>query len=143
MAELHWIRDNWFNLLNAVGIIGGLLFTAFSLRSETKTRRIANLLSITKNHREIWMEFSHRPELHRILDDHLQRPQHDPYTQDEEIFVNAVIFHLNSAFESMKNDLFIKPEGLRRDVATFFTLPIPRLVWEKARLLQNDDFVAF
>lgn len=143
MPFLHWAVENWFDLLNAIGIIGGLLFTAFSLRSESKTRRISNLLKITENHREIWMEFSRRPGLHRILEKHPQLLNHSPYTGDEEIFVNSVIFHLNSAFEAMKNHLFIKPEGLRRDVAMFFSLPIPRAVWERTKLLQNDDFVAF
>jgi hypothetical protein len=32
---------------------------------------------------------------------------------------------------------------LRRDVAQFFSLPIPRAVWEKTKVTQNDDFVAF
>jgi hypothetical protein len=39
----QWISENWFNLFSAVGIIGSLWFTAVSLRSDTKTRRIANL----------------------------------------------------------------------------------------------------
>src|SRR3954447_9301601 len=113
MSGLHWIAYNWFNLLNSVGIIGGLLFTAFSLRSETKTRRVANLLTITRNHRELWSEFSGRPELHRILSEHPPNLKRIPCTLNEEIFVNAVILHLNSAFEALKNDLYIKPEGLR------------------------------
>ena len=45
MGSLHWLAQNWFTLLNAIGVVGGLLFTGHSLRSETKTRRIANLLS--------------------------------------------------------------------------------------------------
>ena len=37
----------------------------------------------------------------------------------------------------------IKPEGLRRDVASFFSLPIPLLVWERLKIAQNDRFVAY
>ena len=47
MGIWGWLAENSFNLLSAVGIIGGLCFTAHSLRSETKTRRIANLLALT------------------------------------------------------------------------------------------------
>jgi len=36
-----------------------------------------------------------------------------------------------------------KVEGLRRDVAQFFALPITREVWGKIKVLQNDEFVAF
>jgi hypothetical protein len=42
MGSLRWLTENWFTLLNVVGVIGGLFFTGYSLRSETKTRRIAN-----------------------------------------------------------------------------------------------------
>jgi hypothetical protein len=43
----------------------------------------------------------------------------------------------------MSDQLAVKPEDLRRDIAQFFSLPIPREVWEKINVLQNDDFVAF
>ena len=54
----QWFTENWFNLFSSLGIIGGLWFTAISLHSETKTRRIANLLTITANHREVWKDAS-------------------------------------------------------------------------------------
>src|SRR4051794_7017954 len=97
MEGSRWIADNWFDILSAVGIIGGLCFTAFSLRSETKTRRVANLLAVTANHREIWREFYRRPELSRVLD-----PSSDVATQGltaaEEEFVKFVILHLSSVY---------------------------------------------
>jgi hypothetical protein len=64
----EWISQNFFNLFSAAGIIGGLWFTAVSLRSETKTRRVANLLTITANHREVWKEFFGKPELARVIE---------------------------------------------------------------------------
>jgi len=143
MSALEWLAKNWFTLLNAAGIVGGLLFTAFSLRSETKTRRIANLLTITQNHREMWAELSRRTELHRILEPHPIVPPGTPFTREEEIYVTSVILHLHSVFEAMKNGLFIKPEGLCEDVSRFFSTPIQRAVWEKNKTLQNDDFVEF
>ena len=68
MGSLRWLAENWFTLLNAVGVIGGLFFTGHSLRSETKTRRIANLLSLTDGHRDIWKQVFTRPQLSCILD---------------------------------------------------------------------------
>ena len=134
--------ENWFTLLNAVGVIGSLLFTAISLRSETKTRRIANLLTITAHHREVWKEFFSHPELARVLDasvDLLRRP----ITREEEVFTNFIFLHISSVHYATKDELVIKLEGLRRDVAQFIALPIPQKIWENTKLLQNDDFVRF
>ena len=140
MEFSRWIVENWFVLLQSVGIIGGLLFTTFSLRSETSTRRVSNLLAITESHRKLWTEFYGNPKLNRVLDALADSGQ---ITREEEIFVNLVIFHLNSVFYARKTGLVFKLEGLRRDIEWFFSLPIPRIIWEKTKVLQNDDFVVF
>ena len=142
MGISNWVALSWFELLQSVGIIAGLLFTAHSLRSETKMRRVNNLLAITESHRKLWTEFYRHPDLNRVLDERANlRPQE--ISREEEIFVNLVILHLNSVFYAHKMGLVFKLEGLRRDIAWFFSLPIPRMLWEKSRVLQNDDFVAF
>lgn len=137
-----WIAENWVTILNAVGIIGGLFFTAISFRSEAKTRRIANLLTVTTNHREIWKEFFLRPELSRVLDDSANLGK-QPVTPEEREFVNFVILHLSSVFYATKDDVVTRLEGLRQDTASFFSLPIPESVWEGSKAFQNRDFVAF
>jgi hypothetical protein len=138
----QWLTDNWFNLFSSVGIIGGLWFTAISLHSETKTRRIANLLTVTANYREIWKEFFNTPTLARVID-----PKADvanqPVTAAEELFVGLIISHINSVFYASNDELVVKWEGLRRDVGAFFSLPIPKAVWNNTKLLQNQDFAAF
>ena len=130
MGISGWLADNSFNLLTAVGIIGSLWFTAISFRSETKTRRVANLLSVTANHREIWKVFLNDKGLGRVLD-----PQADtrnqPVTPTERLFVVMMILHLNTVYSATQNELVIKMEGWRRDIAEFLLLPIPRDVWEK------------
>ena len=137
-----WVSQNWFNLFSAIGIIAGLLFTAHSLRSETKTRRIANLLTITANHREIWKEFLNNPKLARVRDAEADTFKQS-ITDAERVFVTFVILHMSSVFHAMSDQLVVKVEGLRRDIAQFLSLPIPSEVWEKIKVFQNDDFVAF
>ena len=137
-----WLATNSFNLLSSVGIIGGLLFTAHSLRSEAKTRRVANLINITGSHRDVWKIYFNSPELARIFDGKADIVR-QPVTQKEEVFVNMVIAHINTVFYAIQNELVIKNEGLRRDVAQFLLLPIPRTVWEKNKVVQNDDFIVF
>ena len=142
MGGLRWIADNWVTALNAAGVVGGLFFTACSLHSEAKTRRVANLLTITKNHRNIWADFYRNPGLARVLDTAADVTR-KPITREEEIFVNLVILHTNSVFYATKDELVVKLEGLRRDVWWFLSLPIPLAAWERAKLVQNDAFVVF
>jgi hypothetical protein len=138
----EWILQNWFNLFSAIGIIAGLWFTAFSLRSETKTRRIANLLTITANHREIWKEFLNNQKVARVRDAAADTAK-QPVTDAERVFVNLVIQHINSVYYAMSDQLVVKYEGLRRDIAQFFSLPIPKAVWDRMKVFQNDALVRF
>jgi len=142
MGIEDWLANNSFNLLSAVGIIGSLWFTAISLRSETKTRRIANLLAITANHREVWKIFVDNKDLARVLDPSADSIR-QPITDAERVFVTFVILHMSSTFYAMSDQLVVKLEGFRRDVAQFFLKPIPREVWDKIKVLQNDDFIVF
>jgi hypothetical protein len=137
-----WLSQNWFDVLSAVGIIGGLLFTAHSLRSETETRRISNLLTLTRNHRELWSGLFRYPELGRVLDASADLSA-EAITVAEHLYVNMAIQHLGSAYQALKSGLVIKPEGLSQDMRSFFSLPIPRMIWGETKALQNDDFVAF
>lgn len=142
MGFWQWFYQNWFDLLQSAGIVASLLFTASALRLDTRTRQVSNLLSLTESHKTLWTEFYRRPELHRILDERAIVRQQE-ITREEEILVTLAILHLNSTFYAQKLGLLFKLEGLRRDVAWFFSLPIPRMIWEKSKVLQNDDFVEF
>jgi len=142
MGDLRWIAENWFVALNAVGVVGGLFFTAISFRSETHTRKVANLLTITRSHRELWLTLLYRPDLGRVLDPVVDLRK-KPITREEEIFAKLLILHVSSVFYATKEELVVKVEGLRRDVSSAFSLPIPRAIWEKMKPLQNNDFVEF
>ena len=142
MVFWNWLVREWFTLLQSAGIVGGLLFTAFSMREENKTRRIGNVLAVTHNHREIWTEIFHRPELRRVLHSDVDLEKF-PISEEEQIFVNFVILHLNSVFDAMKEKLVLRPEGLRKDVGRFFALPIPRAVWNQMKPLHEEEFVRF
>ena len=84
-----WVSQNWFNLFSVITIIAGLWFTAFSIRADTRTRRIANLLTITANHREVWNKMFINPELKRVLNPVADLKKH-PVNDEEEMFINMV-----------------------------------------------------
>ena len=113
-----------------------------SFRSEAKTRRIANLLAITANHREVWKVFVNDKSLTRVLSPAADTSK-QPVTESEKAFVTLAIAHISSVYYTMNDQLVINLDGLRRDIVQFLSLPIPREVWEKIKVLQNDDFAAF
>ena len=99
-------------------------------------------LRITANHREVWQEFLRHPGLASVFDSSVDLSKH-PITRQEQTFVELVILHTGSVYYAMKDELVVKLEGLRRDVSQFLSLPIPSAIWDKIKLVQNDDFVAF
>ncbi len=129
MEIYHWIGNHGFELLEAVGIIGSLTFTGAAFRRDHRSRRIENLLNLTQNHREIWKELLRDQRLKRILDAGVD-PVTEPITREEDIFVTLVVQHLNFVFYAIRDELTIDPTGLRRDVRQFFSLPIPKRVWD-------------
>jgi hypothetical protein len=142
MGLLPWIAENWFVLLQSVGIVGSLLFTGLALRADANARRISNLLTITEGHRNLWLHFSRRPELARVIDKDADL-QKEPVTEAEHTFVTLLILHLSSAFHAHDDSLRVNPDGLRKDIESFFSLPIPNAVWTDAVKFQDHDFVRF
>ena len=142
MGFLNWLRDNWFTLLQSLGIIGGLLFTGVSLRVDAKVRRVGNLFAVTKQHREIWTALYSRPDLKRVTDASANLTA-QPITDEEELFVNLLILHLATSYRAAKAGMFLLPGELQTDIAEFFTLPIPKAVWERTKRFQGREFVSF
>jgi integrase len=121
MGIEEWLSQNWFSLFSSAGIIGGLWFTAVSLRSETKTRRVANFLTVTGNYRDIWKEFLNQPKLARVLDPSADVAKQS-VTPEEEIFVNMIILHISTTFYAINDELLLKLEGARGDCESPLTL---------------------
>lgn len=142
MDFIPWLSLHGFTLLQSIGIVGGLLFTGLSLRIDTKVRRVSTLITITQQHRDIWTQLYRRPEMARIVDPSVDVAR-QPVSSEEELLVTLLVLHLNSAYRAMEQGMFVRPQGLRNDIARFFALPIPRAVWAKIRSLQDEDFVRF
>src|SRR5215216_342503 len=141
MGVWEWIMHSIS--LGDAGVIVGLLLTVVAMRDETKARRETNLISLTVNHREIWSDYCHTPEYRRVLDATEADLRKQPVTREETIFVSMNVQQLHASYQAMRNDLVLKAEGVRRDVVSFFSKPIPKAVWGELKAFQNDDFVAF
>jgi len=142
MALNGWIASNWIDVLQTVGIVGGLLLTSIALLLDARFRRVGNLVRLTEQHRELWERMYTRPQLVRILDPGAD-PERVPVTADEELFVIFIVLHLSNTYYAIRAGFFQKPHGLRKDIERFFSLPIPRVVWDRVRDLQDRPFVKF
>lgn len=142
MGVIRWVLEHGGSLIQALGIILGLVFTGAAFRAETRSRQVDNLIRITEGHRAIWIYFDERPELHRLFQYEVDLKQH-PLTSKEIRFVQFLINHLLLTFRAHHSGLYDSPERLKDDVRSFFSLPIPRAAWEKVRRYQDADFQKF
>ena len=141
MELIHFATEH-ADKLGWIAIIASLLFTAVEIKHANKAQRVSNLIAINRHHWEIWSQLFRYPELRRVLapDVNLEKT---PVTNDEILFVNSVILHLNTVRKAERSRMFIPAEGLNLDVRGFFSLPIPKAVWTKSRALQDRDLVVF
>lgn len=137
-----WMAQHGFDLLQSLGIVGGLLLTTLTVRLDLKSRWVENHLKITQHHRDLWRQLSQNPELKRILQADIDLEK-TPVTTEEERFVTMVILHLNTHYYATTQRMLRKPEGLAKDVSTFFALPIPKAIWSQSRHLRDRRFGAF
>lgn len=142
MGFWSWFPHNFADLLGYLGIIAGLIFNGFSIRSETKERRISNMLTMVQNHREIWSDYYKQPGLLRILNEAADVLV-TPVTKAEEAFVTTVIQHIYGVFQSVKAGLTVKPEKMCCDICNLLSMPVVNAVWKKVKRFQDGDFVIF
>src|ERR1017187_7372272 len=127
-----WGAQHWLDLLQSVGIVGGLLFTAYTTWKDERARRIGNSIAIAGQYREIWKEMYDHAELSRVLAKDADVKK-QPISVREEVFVKTLVLHLATVFRALKYGEFAKLEGLRKDVREFFLLPIPHEVWQRIK----------
>src|SRR4051812_12304414 len=109
MEETNWIALHWFELAQTVGIVGSLLFAAYTTRKDEGARRIANSIAITDQYRNIWKEIYEHPKLVRVLEKDTD-VEKQPVSIEEERFVTMLILHLGTVFRATKHGEFVTLE---------------------------------
>jgi hypothetical protein len=142
METIQAYLGNLSDILGVLGIVGSLLFTAITIRSESRSRQAANLLAITSAHREIWTAMIDKPALHRVLE-RTADLKSMPITSEESLFVMFLINHLAASWHAMESRMLPAREAVEADIRMFFALPIPKEVWGRTRGLQDPRFRRF
>ena len=137
-----WLDQNWFNLIQTLGIVASSLLATVTLRRETRARRLGDYLTVIQQHRELWSEAHRRPDLARLF-----QPEMDliaaPVTVAEEEYLNLVIDHFHTGWLLVNDRIVLKAEVLAADARAFFSLPLPRRVWDATRRQRDPRFVRF
>lgn len=142
MEVVTWLVSHWLDLLQSIGIISGFVFTAHTIRKEATARQIGNMLAAAQHHHSIWKECYTSPHLLRVVEQAADL-ETKPITAEEQLFVTAIIIHLDSLHRAIRAGMFMQQEGIARDVKQFFALPIPGAVWDCVRSLHDRSFVEF
>lgn len=139
---LLWLQNNWAAAIGAFGIIGSLLFTAASFREDSKNRLVTNLIAIDDRHRKLWTEARQRHDLMRVFQKQADLAA-QPMSVAEAEFLDSAILHFETGWriERILNRGELKL--LARDAGDFFSLPLPRAVWENTKRYRNREFVRF
>jgi hypothetical protein len=134
-----WLAANWFTLIQTVGVVGGLFYSATVWRLDAKVRRTEVILALTEAHRKIWEKMIEQPELARILDADIDLRTVPP-SAAERRFVLLVILHLDTVRLAVKEGAYDASTGMRDDMRAFLALPVPREVANSVLPYQAPQF---
>jgi hypothetical protein len=141
-AFSSWVDGNWFNVIQTVGIIGSLWLATGAANRDARAKEIENLLSLSEHHRELWQAIPQRKDLERVLQTDANVRLAPPTVAESE-FLNLVIVHFQTGWWIARAGGMTTLKEMKVDVRGFFSLPLPRVVWEKTKALRNQRFVSF
>lgn len=142
MGDFFWFEQNWFSLIQTIGILSGFLLAARSLALDRGIRKTEILMQLTESHREIWESFLDEANLESTLDPYRKVDTH-PITFAEKRFVTSVILHMAMVHRASRHGVFQPWEGLKLDIREFLHLPVPGTVFENLRPYQEEEFLRF
>ena len=141
-AWLPWLEQNWFVLIQTLGIVGSIVLTACTVRRDTRARRLGDYLTVVTQHRELWSEAHRRPELARLFQTEIDLVA-APLTVAEEEYLNLIIDHYHTGWLLVREHVVLQAGVLAADARVFFRLPLPRHVWDRTRAARDPNFVRF
>lgn len=136
-----FLLENWFDVLQSVFIVGGFLLSYFSIRRDSRSRKIGHLLQLNQSHRDIWGKTYTQPELLRIRKTEVDIQKH-PITEAERRLAIEVILHIYLVYEAIQHKQLDKNEA-EKDIADYLKLPIPNAVWQDIKGYHNKQFVNY
>lgn len=139
---LPWINENWFSLIQSLGIVAGLFFTGVTLMHDLRARRVSQYLTLATQHRHLWSALYRHPKLARLMD-----PNRDvatePVSKSEQAYLKLVFVHFHTGWIVAREGSLTPLSTLASDVGVFFNLPAPAEAWAAEKTGFESTFVAF
>lgn len=103
---------------------------------------MANLLALDERHRALWSEVQRKPNLQRILAEEADLAE-QPLSVEEQVCLRRIILQFETGWRLEKIMNRGELKALALDAADFFSLPLPRAIWERTKQYHNPKFVRF
>ncbi len=133
---------SYLELLQAISIIAGLLFTAVTIIRNTKARKASNLIALNNSQRHVWSNILKSGHEKRILSREADI-KNKSVTPEEKVLIVSAILHLYTVFQVEKLGQLSDVDGMEKDIQHFFQNPLVAEVWQKNKEFQNRDFVKY
>lgn len=133
----------WLQILQSIGIIGGLIFTGISFLREGRAKRAANYLDLVKAHRELWTWQLEHPDLARLENRNVGDANNLKLSPIEAQFLRFRVFQLSIYHRLLKTGQIDPIEGVDLDIRDFLSYPLVRNFWEENKIFYDSDFVQF
>jgi hypothetical protein len=134
--------SDWFTLVQTVGIIASLLFTAYELRRNRASCIAANEIKLIELHRDLWRMTIDQPSLMRPFG-HDLKPDELKLSIAESRFVNLLFLHISGAFRLTEAGEVRRTGDFRGDLKELLARPAIRNFWEANQRYHDARFVAF
>lgn len=139
---LPWINENWFSLIQSIGIVAGLFFTGVTLRHDLRARRVSQYLTLATQHRHLWSALYRHPKLARLMDP-CRDIAKESVSKSEQAYLKLVFVHFHTGWLVAREGSLTPLSTLASDAAGFFNLPAPAIVWAKEKSEFEESFVSF
>lgn len=141
-VSISFLHENWLNLAQTISLLGGGLLAMVVFLRENRGRKLGHFLTLAQQHRELWSEAHRRPELARIFQSEVDLIA-NPISPVEEEFLYLVIVHFQTGWLLANDAAFLDKRNMAADAKAFFSLPLPRTVWNATRADRDPKFVRF
>lgn len=125
LARLVYVQSLTFFQVAQLSLIAfGLAFTAVQLRRTARAARVANLLALTKDHRELWTMLLGNENLRSIILSDSEVESIKDLTFEEQQMINFFLLHMAAAFELHRVGLITRNRASAADIAALMSLPM-------------------
>lgn len=141
---INYIINNAGNIIQSLGVILTLLFTAVQIRTANKINKFNTVMAIAQAHKELWSKTLDNTDLARfnLPDDKIDITS-TPVNEAEEMFAILIISHMNMVYHANRMGIFPLSDAQTSGMVELINSPIVKKVWTDIIPYQEIGYVKF